>query len=280
MTIKDAFDLYINEELYFQHRSQSVQQHYRYYRNNIVGFFGKKEIEDLTLADIREWEEFLFRGRCQNTVRSYVSGLKQVLRFCSFRGIKCLEASLLAIPQRIPVTVSYVTAEEVQELIDCAISPRTKFMISLLYASGVRLSEMLSLNRNSIRDRQFTVVGKGKKERLCLIDSRTERLMTEYLATREDSNEPMFISGLTGERLSPSTVQLLVRTTVKRSNISGKKISPHTFRHGYATNMIKNGAGIRYVAQALGHANLSTTMIYTHVEDPDLREKYEKYHTI
>lgn len=255
--------MYIEESLYFQHKSKSSQQHYRFYRNSIVSFLDDKAIEDLTLQDVREWEQNLFRSRCQNTVRSYVGGLRQVLKYCQLREIKSLEPSLIAMPQRIPVTVSWVTVEEVRKIIDSTDLIRTKFIVSLLYASGCRISEVLSLNRDSITNRQFTVIGKGKKERLCFIDSRTEYLMRKYLDTRHDLSDALIVSARSKERISASTLQLIIRNAVKKAGITNKHITPHTFRHGHATNLIKNGADIRYVAQDLGHANLSTTMIYT-----------------
>lgn len=280
MKLSEAFDMYINDYIYFQHRSRSMEQHYGFYRNSIVKCLENKPIENLTLDDVRNWEGYLYQGRCQNTVRSYVGGLKQVLKYAQLRGVKCLEPSLINVPVRIPVTVSYVTPEEVRLLINCSQSIRTKFILSLLYASGCRISEILALDRDSIQDRQFTVIGKGRKERICFIDERTEELMELYLATRDDYNDALLVSDRFKERLSPSTLQLIVRNAVKRAGITNKHITPHTFRHGHATNMIKNGADIRFVAEDLGHANLSTTMIYTHLENPDLKRKYELCHTI
>ncbi len=279
MKLSEAFNMYINDNLYFQHRSKSVQEHYGYYRNSIVFFTGNKEIEKLSIDDVRNWEKYLFEARCQNTVRGYICALKQVLKYAIIRGIKCIDPALIFVPQRIPVTVSYVTPADVRKLISCSSNVRTKFIISFLYASGVRLSEMIQLNRDSIKNRQFTVIGKGKKERLCFIDERTENLMDEYLSSRNDNNKALIVTNLFKDRISDSTVQLIIKNAVQRAGLK-KHITPHTFRHGHATNLLRNGADIRYVAQDLGHANLSTTMIYTHIENPDLREKYERCHTI
>lgn len=279
MKILEAFNSYINDVLWFQKRSESAIEHYQLYRNSLIKVVGNKDISDLNLEDIRNWEKELYKGRCQNTVRSYVGGLRQVLKHAKVIGYDCIDSALVIMPQRVPKTVSYVTAEEVREMIKCSSNIRTKFIVSFLYASGVRLSEMISVNRGDIKDRQFTVIGKGKKERLCFIDERTEILMNEYLATRDDVNDALFISYKLKERVTPTNVQLIVRNAAKRAGLK-KHITPHTFRHGHATNLIKNGADIRYVAQDLGHSNLANTMIYTHIEDPDLREKYEKCHTI
>lgn len=280
MKLSEAFAMYRDDNLYLQHKSKSVYEHYGYYGRSAVCYIGDKELRDITLQDVRDWEDELLRGRCQNTVRSYVGGLKQVLKYAIARGYDSLNPVLIPCPQRIPVTATYVTPEEVRKLISATQSVRNKFIISLLYASGIRLSELVSLDRGCIKDRQFTVIGKGKKERLCFIDSRTESLMNEYLATREDYSDALIISELFRDRVSCSTIQLMIRTVAQNAGITYKHITPHTFRHGHATNLIKNGADIRYVAQDLGHANVSTTMIYTHLEDPDMRQKYEKCHTI
>lgn len=279
MKISEAFDMYINDYLYFQHKSKSVQQHYGYYKDSIVNFLDNKKLSELSLDDVREWEEYLLSGRCQNTVRSYIEGLKQVLKYAHLRGYRTLEPSLVIAPARIPVTMPYVTPEEVRLMIKRSPSIRTKFILSLLYASGCRLSEILQLNRDSIVNRQFTVIGKGRKERICFIDSRTEELMNQYLATRDDSSDALLVSNRYKERISASTLQLIVKNAVNYAGIDYKHITPHTFRHGHATNLIKNGADIRYVAEDLGHSNVNTTMVYTHLENPDLRRKYEMCHT-
>lgn len=280
MKLSEAFKMYREENLYLQHKSKSVYEHYGYYGRSIVGCVGDKDIKKLTLQDVREWEDALLSKRCQNTVRSYICGLKQVLKYALARGYETLNPTLIPSPQRIPVTATYVTPEEVRILIDTTQSTRNKFIFSLLYASGIRISELLQLNRGAIKNKQFTVIGKGKKERLCFIDERTERLMNQYLATRDDFSDALIVSDLYRDRVSASTIQLMVRTVVRNAGLTSKHITPHSFRHGHATNLIKNGADIRYVAQDLGHANLSTTMIYTHLEDPDMRAKYDKCHTI
>lgn len=279
MKLTEAFDKYIDEVLWFQKKSRMSIEHYQLYKRSLATILGDIELASLGLNDVRQWEEELMKTRCQNTLRSYVGGLKQVLKYSKIMGYDCIDSALIICPQRIPKTVSYVTAEEVRQMIECSTSARTKFVVSFLFASGVRVSEAVSLNICDIRNRQFTVIGKGNKERLCFIDKRTEDLMYAYLNTRTDHSEALFASYLLGDRVSVSTIQQIVKNAVIRAGIH-KKISPHTFRHGHATNLIKNGADIRYVAQDLGHSNLSNTMIYTHIEDPDLREKYEKYHKI
>lgn len=157
-------------------------------------------------------------------------------------------------------------------------SLRNAFVISLLYSSGIRLSEMLQLNRGQIVDQQFTVIGKGSKARLCFIDDRTQALMDEYLATRKDNSEALIVSAQNKQRMTPTNVQLLIKNSAERAGIK-QRVTPHTLRHSFATNFLKNNGNMRYLSTMLGHSSLDTTMIYTHVVDNDLREQYKKYHT-
>jgi site-specific recombinase XerD len=138
---------------------------------------------------------------------------------------------------------------------------------------------MIQLNRNSIVDRKFTVVGKGKKARLCFIDERTEHLMGQYLKTRKDNSEALIVSAVNKARMTPTNVQLLIKNSAIRAGID-KRVTPHTLRHSFATNFLKNNGNMRYLSTMLGHASLDTTMMYAHVVDNDLQAQYEKYHTI
>jgi site-specific recombinase XerD len=138
---------------------------------------------------------------------------------------------------------------------------------------------MIQLNRNSIVDRKFTVVGKGKKARLCFIDDRTQQLMEQYLKTRKDNSEALIVSAVNKARMTPTNVQLLIKNSAIRAGID-KRVTPHTLRHSFATNFLKNNGNMRYLSTMLGHASLDTTMMYAHVVDNDLQAQYEKYHTI
>ena len=164
-------------------------------------------------------------------------------------------------------------------MIDNAFSLRNKFVISLLYSSGIRLSELLSLNRDSIKNKSFTVIGKGKKRRLCFIDDRTEKLMDEYLKSRDDDSPALIVSNIYKDRMSPTNIQLLIRNSAKRAGIE-RRVTPHMLRHSFATNFTRNNGNIRYLSRLLGHSDINTTMIYTHVVDNDLYKQYFLYHTI
>ena len=288
MLLSEAFDLYKTNYLLIKGISKRVLQDNDYVKKRLVNAIGDKPVENLTMDDIASWVVVISKrelpngevvDRKQNTMRNDLTRLKMVLKYLHLRGIKCLEPELIPIPKREDVVRPFLTAEEVNKMIECAYSVRNKFIVSFFYSSGVRLSEFLSLDIDSIVDRKFTVVGKGKKSRLCFIDERTEELMREYLASREDSCPALVVSNMHKERMTSTNVQLVIKNTALRAGIT-KKVSPHILRHSFATNFIQNNGNIRYLSAMLGHASINTTVIYTHVVDNDLECQYRLFHSV
>lgn len=277
MKISEAFVLYHQDYMVIKSNSQRMVETHSHAARTLCETIGDKDIENFTIEDLGRWAKKISKGRCQNTVRNDLTRLRQVLKYLNLRGIEVLNPALVPIPKRIDTTPEFLSAEEVEAMINCAYSLRNKFIISLLYASGIRLSEMLSLDRGQIRERKFSVVGKGGKARLCFIDERTEELMSEYLRSRNDHSRALIVTNLHKERMTPTNVQLVIKNSAERAGID-RHITPHTLRHSFATNFLKNGGDIRYLQILLGHASVATTMRYTHVVDCDLEEKYRKYH--
>lgn len=279
MKISEAFEMYRNDYMRVKNMSASLLEQSTYHEKALIGFLGNIEMSKITVSDISRWFVELSKTRGQNTVRNYICSLRCLIGYCNLRGEKCIAKDLIPAPKRLPSVPEFLTSKEVAMLIDNACNLRTKLVISLLYSSGIRLSELISLNRGQIKDRRFTVIGKGGKARLCFIDERTESYLEEYLATRKDNNEALIISAINKDRLTSSTVQIIVGNAGKDTGFD-KKIHPHILRHSFATNLLQNGMDIRYISKLLGHASLHTTAIYTHVVDNELEEKYRKNHTI
>lgn len=279
MLISEAFDLYRDDYIRLRNQSGRTEEIHESCKKILINCLTDKPIENLTMLDIRRWRESLERGRQRNTVRGYILRLRVVLKYLNIRDIKCLNANLIAVPKREVTVPVFLTESEVEAMIACAYNVRNAFIVSLLYSSGIRLSELISLNRGQIADRRFTVIGKGRKPRLCFIDERTERLMESYLKTRKDYSDALVVSFENKSRMTATNVQLLVRNTAARAGIT-KKVTPHALRHSFATNFLRNNGNMRYLSAMLGHASLDTTMMYAHVVDYDLQKQYEKYHTI
>jgi site-specific recombinase XerD len=166
---------------------------------------------------------------------------------------------------------------------------RDKALIELLFSSGLRVSELTSLNKDHVntKRREFTVRGKGQKDRPVFISEKAAEMVEEYLAKRTDNLDPLFISYSRNvsssndgsyRRLSPRSVQRMIEKHSKLAGIT-KHVSPHTLRHSFATDLLMNGADIRSVQAMLGHSNISTTQVYTHVTDKHLKDIYDQFHS-
>lgn len=278
MLISDAFDLYEKNYMAIRHQSRRICETHSVCKRWLIDAVGDKDMAELTVADISSWIKNMRKTKCTNTCRNYVTRLRVVADYIDLLGVPTIKAGIIPIPKREATVPAFLTAQEVDAMIENSYSLRNAFVISLLYSSGIRLSEMLQLNRGQIVDQQFTVIGKGSKARLCFIDDRTQALMDEYLATRKDNSEALIVSAQNKQRMTPTNVQLLIKNSAERAGIK-QRVTPHTLRHSFATNFLKNNGNMRYLSTMLGHSSLDTTMIYTHVVDNDLREQYKKYHT-
>lgn len=286
MKLSEAFDLYA-KYIAVKGQSRRTIEHNEYVKSRLIEVVGDIKLSRLTLDDVYEWKRSMLVGelpsgrkvkRAQNSLRCDILRLRAMLKYMGLIGQKCIDYEVIPVPKREDVERCFLYEDEVAKMIDAAFSLRNKFVISLLYSSGIRLSEFIALDRNAIQNRCFTVVGKGGKLRLCFIDERTEELMDEYLATRNDSCPALVVSNLYKQRMSASNVQLLVRNTARRAGID-KAVTPHVFRHSFATNFISNNGGIKPLSELLGHKSLDTTAIYTHIINNELAKQYQQFHT-
>lgn len=189
--------------------------------------------------------------------------------------------------------VSFLTTEELKSLFaiipaDSLIGRRDRAIVALLYSSGLRVSELTNLDRTHINLQrgEFSVRGKGQKDRVVYIDQAAAELIRSYQAARTDTLPPLFVSyggyqtvDHSGDfkRLTPRSVQRIISRYALLAGIT-KHVSPHTLRHSFATDLLMNGADLRSVQTLLGHSNISTTQIYTHVTDPHLKDVHHKFH--
>jgi site-specific recombinase XerD len=283
-----------------QNRSQKTAENYHLYLMRFVEFTEDTTVEKITDETIRKWRLWLARYADDNgqtlgkiTQSYHLIALRSFLRFCGKRSITTLPPDHIELPKVSRKQVSFLQADELRRLFDqiktdSVIGLRDRAIVGLLYASGLRVSELAKLDRGhiNVNRREFMVRGKGQKDRLVFIDEGSAQLISNYLAKRVDNLQPLFIrygghevvdqSGDYG-RLTPRSIQRLVSQYAKLAGIT-KHVSPHTLRHSFATDLLMNGADIRSVQTLLGHSNIATTQIYTHVTDPHLREVHHKFH--
>ena len=159
---------------------------------------------------------------------------------------------------------------------------RDKALLELFFSTGLRLAELCSLNRDLDLSRdEFSIRGKGEKVRVVFLSDEAKAAIRAYLVVRKDMEEAMFVNIARNKiagRLTPRSIERIVRQYAIKAGIS-KKVTPHVLRHSFATDLLSNGADIRSVQMMLGHANIATTQVYTHVTDKQLREVHKKFHS-
>jgi len=177
-------------------------------------------------------------------------------------------------------TSAMATAGKPDQLI---IALRDSAILELFFSTGLRLSELCSLNTDlDLTKDEFSIRGKGEKVRVVFLTDKAKDAIKKYLAGRKDMKEPLFIQHayrVTKDgRLTPRSIERIVKQYAVKAGIS-KKVTPHVLRHGFATDLLSNGADIRSVQMMLGHANIATTQIYTHITDKQLKDVHKKFHS-
>lgn len=279
MLLSTASRLYQLDVIRFSNQSAKTEENHLVMTKALIGFLGDVEVESITFSQVRDFKMYLEKSRSSETVRNYIIKLRVMLRFLKDRGCDVLDPKTIPVPGRTDKVPSYISPADVTLLIASTQKVRNKAIIAVLYASGVRVSELCRMNRMDVHNASFTVVGKGGKARLCFLDGRSIRYLQEYLATRTDNDPALFISDLNKRRVTPGNIQEILKHARARSKLD-IPITPHTLRHSFATNLLQNNMNARYVQRLLGHTSLDTTMMYMHVVDVDLESRYKEHHSI
>lgn len=283
-----------------QNRSPKTSRNYELYINRLVEYGEDPAIEAIDDELVRKWRMWLSRFKdthgdvLSTTTRSYhLIALRSFLKFCNKRGYETMSPSHIELPRVQKKQISFLETDELKRLFevipsDTLIGQRDRAVIALLYSSGLRVSELTNLDRNHINLQrgEFSVRGKGQKDRTVYIDPTAAGLISFYLKARKDNLPPLFVSyggyqtvDQSGDfkRLTPRSIQRMVSNYALLAGIT-KHVSPHTLRHSFATDLLKNGADLRSIQAMLGHSNIATTQIYTHVTDPHLKQIHSRFH--
>ncbi len=289
--------------------SSNTQRNYQQYLSLFVKWLKKEELEDLkphelTAEHVWDYRLFLARGHKTNRGENlskksqnyYLIALRSLLSFLSERDIETLPSSKIKLAkQKEEETVSFLDVHDIAKMLDVpdVDTPkglRDRTIMELFFSSGMRISELTGLDqeqftmlkdRDTSRTYELSIIGKGNHIRTIFISPRAAVWLREYLKDRHDVEKPLF-TNLTkngaSKRLSPRAIQMLIKRSAMLAGVS-KKVTPHTLRHTYATDLLNHGADLRAVQELLGHKNVATTQIYTHVTNKRLRDVHEKFHS-
>lgn len=285
-----------------QNRSQKTISNYDHYLTRLVDFAGDDlQVKDINPELIRKWRLWLNRlgtnvsDELQKTTQNYhLIALRSFLKFCAKRNIPALPADKIELARTTRKQVTFLNEDELARMFDepdlSKLSGlRDRAILELLFSSGLRVSELVGLDRDHInlKRKEFMVRGKGQKDRPIFISDAAAQWLERYLKERQDNTRPLFVrySGKKSvdrsgnfHRLTARSVQRLVSNYALLAGIT-KHVSPHTLRHSFATDLLMNGADLRSVQAMLGHSNIATTQIYTHVTDPHLKSIHQKFHS-
>lgn len=256
----------------------------------------------LTSEKIREFRLFLSRYvdghgiTLKRVTQNYhLIAIRSFLKYLSKRDVPAISPDKIDLPKAESHSIKFLDKDAVDRLLNQPeISHpeglRDKAMLETLFSTGLRVSELVKLNKDHINleRREFGVIGKGRRARVVFLSESAVYWLEKYLGDRKDDYMPLFIryggklpaaNDKTGEswRLSARSVQRSVEKYVKKARLP-IKITPHGLRHSFATDLLSNGADLRAIQEMLGHKNVSTTQIYTHVTNPQLRKIHDTYH--
>lgn len=256
------------------------------------GTHGTDAVAAITPAIAADWMAARHaRGISAGTARLDLNALRVLCRWLHRRGIIDTDPTALIespkLPQRLPETVS---AADCARLLDSVkgttpLDLRDRAMLEMFYASGLRLSELINarLDALNLPDGWLRVTGKGNKQRVIPISGGSTRTLTAWLADGRPAFDPLntcpaIFCGRIGDPLTATRVQQIVKKRADRAGLDPDKIHPHTLRHSFATHLLNNGADLRCIQEMLGHASIATTQIYTHVDNPRLKEVHKRCH--
>ena len=245
---------------------------------NFYNYINKKKTKKIDFDFLQEYIENLSQKKYSTkSIQSHISSLKSYFKFLYNKNyINVNPAELLCLPKNEIKLPNYLTIIDLEKIYELDLSLRDKLIVELLYSTGIRLSELVNIKISDINfyDKTIKVLGKGNKERYVLLGSVCSKLLKEYI---NNENRVYLLLNKNGNKLSERGVEYIIEKIFKSVNVHAK-LTPHTLRHTFATHMLDNGCDLVTVQKLLGHSDLSTTSIYTHISNEHLRTTYLQTH--
>jgi site-specific recombinase XerD len=311
MNIQDAKRQFLEYVEIERGRALNTVRNYDHYLDVFFAFGKINETNNINENVLREFRLHLnrskgvkVRGQVQATMKKatqnyYLIALRSFLKYLRKRGITAMSPDVIELAKTGSRDIDPLSGNELKRFLEApmqvnlkdenkntdtnARSLRDRAILELFFSTGLRLSELCSLNRDlDLSKDEFSIRGKGDKVRVVFLSDRARSAISDYLKARKDFAEPLFVSESfkksADARLTPKSIQRIVKHYATVAGIS-KRVTPHVLRHSFATDLLSNGADIRSVQVMLGHANIATTQVYTHVTDKQLREVHKRFHS-
>ena len=294
-------DKYIREfseyiELERGHSPLTIRN-YDAYLNKFADFAkenGVKSVKEINLEIIKKWRLELHRkGLGAKTLNYYMISIRSFLKYLSKNDVISLSAEKIELAETPEREIEFLEKAEMTRILKIypgsdLMDLRNRAILEVLFSTGTRVSELVNLNIDQINlERcEFSVLGKGGKRRVVFLSESARDALKRYFAKRQDQDKAVFIRVLTvrkedqdkeTQRLTTRQVERIVQGAAKQAGIV-KKVTPHTLRHSFATDILRGGADLRSVQHLLGHQNVTTTQVYTHVTDDHLKEVHQRFH--
>lgn len=293
-----------------KNRSRKTQENYGHYLKVFSNWSKINKVDEITPEVVRDFRLWLARGPVRNsspknpsgarlhagvvsngikkiTQSYYVIALRNFLKYLIRRGLKVMPPETIELPKVVRRDIEVLSYAELERLLNAAEGNnlralRDRAVLEVLFSTGLRLSELCSLNRYvDLSSGELSVRGKGEKVRVVFFSPSAKAAIKKYLDKRPDTEEKLFVALSKSDKVTggigPRAVERLVDFYARKAGIP-KKVHPHQLRHSFATDLLVNGADLRSVQEMLGHANISTTQVYTHLTNQELREVHSAFH--
>lgn len=301
MNIKEALQRFLEYQEIEKGRSLKTVRNYNQYVSKYIEHSGIQKTSDINAENIRQFRLHLNRqpgirikGQSSGTMKKrtqnyYLIAIRMFLKWCLKQGLAVYSPDHIELAKTEARHIDHLDISELKRMLEVAQKhPRNYAIMNMLFSTGLRVSELTSLNRDiDLSKEEMSIRGKGDKIRIVFLSPLARNSIQKYLSNRTDMDEALFIQAgprvvkleeqNVSLRLTSRSVERLVKQIAIEAGIS-KKVTPHTIRHSFATDLLRNGADIRSVQMMLGHSNIATTQIYTHITDRQLHDVHKKFH--